>query len=153
MAQFQFKYESVLRHCQRVEDERQRQLAQRLRTQMILRNQLGEMQDTISRSKRELGDGLVGHVDLGRISGFARYSGQAAQRAREIAHRLGSLEEQISAARGELLEATRQRKALELLRDKHEAAWRKQRQRREAIDLDELATQRYIRQLSMEGAA
>lgn len=151
MAKFVFQFEAVLRHRQHLEDQRQRELAQHMRGRMILQEQLRGMQQTIRESKRELGAGLVGRVDLDSISLFARYSGHTAVRAQQLVRKLAEVEKQIDASRGALLEATRQRKAMELLRDRQLAAWREERDRREAAELDELATQRYTRRLMLEG--
>lgn len=151
MAKFQFRFQTLLAHHRRVEDQRQRDLAQQLRKRMILHDQIRDMQDTIRDSKRSMADGLVGTVDLTRVGQFARYSGHAAQRARQIVVKLAGLEQQIEQARQALLEASKQRKALELLRDKHEAQWRYEQNRRETNELDELATTRYARRLMIGG--
>lgn len=152
MAKFQFRFQTLLAHHRRVEDQRQRELARHLRTRMILHDQIREMQDTIRDSKRSMADGLVGKVDLTRIGQFARYSGHAAQRARQIVVRLAGIEKQIEEARQLLLDAARQRKSLELLYDKHETRWRYEQNRRETNELDELATTRYARQMLIGGA-
>jgi len=151
MARFKFKFQTLLAHQRRIEDQRQRELARHLRTRMILQEQIRDMQDTIRESKQSLADGLVGQVDLTRVGQFARYSGHAAQRARQIVVRLAGIEKQIDAARQDLLDATKQRKSLELLRDKHRAQWRYQQDRRETNELDELATTRYARDLLIGG--
>lgn len=150
MASFQFKFETVLRHRQLVEDECQRELAKHLRGRMIFQDELRRLQGTIRDAKHQLGDHLVGKVDLDRVSGFARYSGHVTVRAQQLVQRVQQLEKHIDAARARLLDATRQRKALELLRDEHRAQWQAEQQRRETIELDELATQRYIRDVLME---
>lgn len=146
MTAFHFQYQSVLEHRRLVEDQRQRELAKHLCVRMILHDQLRAMQQTIRDSKQQLGEALVGRVDLDRIAGFARYSGQAAQRAQQIVARLAQLEKLIETARQHLLEATKQRKALELLRDKHHQRWLQEQQRRQQAELDDLATQRYLRE-------
>lgn len=153
MAQFQFRFKTLLAHHRRVEDQRQRELAQHLRTRMILHDQIRDMQDTIRDSKQSMADGLVGKVDLTRVGQFARYSGHAAQRARQIVLRLAGIEKQIEVARTDLLDATKQRKSLELLRDKHEAQWRYEQDRRETNELDELATTRFARRLMIGGTS
>lgn len=153
MAKFQFRFQTLLAHHRREEDQRQRELAQHLRTRMILHDQIRDMQDTIRDSKQSMADGLVGKVDLTRVGQFARYSGHAAMRARQIVQRLAGIEKQIELARATLLEATKQRKSLELLRDKHEARWRYEQNRRETNELDELATTRFARHLMIGGAS
>lgn len=150
MAKFKFRYETVLRQRKNVEDQRQRELAQHLRGRMILENQLRQMQQTIRDSKQQIGTGLVGKVDLGGIGRVAQYSAQVRLRGQQIAVELAKRESQIVDARQRLLEATRQRKALELLRDKHHLAWVSEQNRRETVELDDLTNQRYARELSME---
>lgn len=151
MARFVFKFEALLKHRQTVEDQRQRELAQHLRAQMILQSQLRTMQQTIRDSKQQLGQGLVGKVDLSAISQFAGFSGHTSLRAQQIVVRLAEMQKDIDEARRNLLEAARHRKALELLRDRERDQWRREQQRREDLELDELANQRYARQQMMAG--
>ena len=145
MAKFRFKLEAVLRHRQLVEDQRQRELAQFLRERMILHHELRHMQQTIHQSKRDLGAGLVGAVDMDSVAHFARFSGQTTQRAHQIVAKLAVLERQCDAARARLLEATKARKALDLLRQRHIDLWRRDEERREAIFLDEVSVQSFAR--------
>ena len=152
MADFKFKFETVLRHRELIEDECQRDLAKHLRTRMIFEDEIRKMQGTISESKRELGSALVGKVDIDRIAGFARYAGQSTHRAQQLVMKVADVEKQIAAARAKLLDATRQRKALELLREKQQRQWKQEQSRREAIELDDLATQQYARRLALENA-
>ncbi|MEX0887707.1 MAG: flagellar export protein FliJ [Phycisphaeraceae bacterium] len=145
MPRFRFKYTAVLAQRQRFEDERKRDLAAHLRRYNGLREQLEAMQTTIRESKRHLGDALVGRVDLDRVGEFARYSNHTTIRAQQLVHQLAGVDREVHAARERLMQATRQRKAMELLRDRHEAAWRAEQQRREQRELDELAMQGHTR--------
>ncbi len=146
MASFHFKLEPVLRQRQAEEDRCQRDLAKVLRQRMILRTQLRQMQETISSSKRDMAGGLIGRVDLAQVASFARYSGQVAQRAQQIVLRMAGLEKQVEQARGRLLQAARARQALELLRQRQYDRWRREQDRRETIELDEVAAQQFLRQ-------
>jgi flagellar FliJ protein len=146
MATFRFRLEPVLRHRRTVEETHQRELAKVLRHRMIVENELRRMQTTITDSKQELADGLVGRVDMDRVGEFARYSGQVRQRAHTIVVKLATLEKVIDRERGKLSAATRERKAIELLRDRHHEQWKLEEARREALEMDELATQQYARQ-------
>ena len=147
MARFRFKLEAVLQHRRNLEDVAQRELAKTLRQRMILTDQLRSMQQTITESKRQLGDGLSGRVDLDQIGQFARYSGQVRLRAQAIVVRLAGVEKEIQAARERLMEATRDRKALELLEERQRQAWQAEQDRREAAELDDLAVGAYARRL------
>lgn len=148
MARFQFKLQTVLKHRLLVEEQAQRDLAQFLRHRMILMTQLRNIQETISQSKRELGQGLVGKVDMDQVAQFTRYSGQATTRAQEIVQRLALLEKQIEGSRAKLLKATADRKAMELLRNRYLELWQKEQDRRDVADLDDMASQAYIRHLT-----
>ena len=145
MPRFRFKYEAVLKQRSREEDERKRELASHVAHYERLRGQLEGMQGTIRDSKRQLGDALVGPVDLERVGDFARYSNQSTVRAQQLVHELAAADQQVREARGRLMEATRQRKAMELLRDKHEAEWQAEQARAEQREMDELAMQRHMR--------
>lgn len=147
MASFKFKLEPVLRHRRIQEEQAQRELAKAFGERVMLQQRLRGMQDTIITSKRQLGDGLVGRVDLDAVSGFARYSLQVAATARGMLGQLVQAEKQIEARRIELTKAMQARKALELLRDKQHRAWQAEQARREDAALDELAVQAYSRRL------
>lgn len=147
MPQFIFRYESLLQHRRNLEDQAQRQMAERVRTQMILSDQLRSMQTQITESKRDLGGALVGKIDLSRVGEFTRYNADSTVRGRQLVKRLAELEVQVEAARVQLLDATQQRKALELLRERDLKQWKLDRDRRETAELDELASQAYTRRL------
>ncbi len=140
---FQFRLEPVLTQRRAQEESCQRDLAKSLRQRMILQDQLQKMQHTITQSKQQLADGLVGAVDVGRISEFTRYSGQVTQRAHAFVMKLAGVEQQIQATRNRLMEATRARKALELLRQQRYQQWKRIVERQEARQLDEIASMRY----------
>lgn len=145
MAVFRFKLENLLRHRRIAEDQRQRQLARHQRYRMILLEQLRQMQQTIRDSKHALAGGLVGQVNLDAVWGFARYSGQVNQRAQQIVVRLAELEKHIDQAREALQHAVRQRRSLELLRDKHYEQWRREQDRHESQELDQIMTEHFVR--------
>ncbi|MCG8508091.1 MAG: flagellar export protein FliJ, partial [Rhodospirillales bacterium] len=142
MEVFRFRYETLLEHRRRMEETRQRDLALLLRTRMIIHDQIRAMQDTVRHSKRSLGEGLTGRVDLDGITAFAVYSGQVENRGRELAMRLGDLEERIIVARQALQDAMRECKIMKKLREKHYTEWKQRRDRREAAEMDEIATLR-----------
>jgi len=147
MAGFTFQFQSVLEHRRRVEDQHQRDLAQILRQKLILETQLTTLQQRITDDKSAMADSLVGHVDVRRIRQHANHSMQVTGRAQQLAVRLLAIHRQVEHARGKLLEATRARKASELLRDKHYQRWQRDQQRRETAELDDIATQAYTRRL------
>ncbi len=147
MAEFQFKLDTVFKHRQMIEDQRQRELAKVLRQRMILLDQLRQMQASITDSKRDLRDGLVGAVDMDRVAHFARYSGQTTARAHAIVAKLATIERQAEVHRAQLLQATQDRKAIERLREKQFRKWKLEQDRREAAMLDEIGVGQYAHRM------
>ena len=152
MARFRFRFETVLQHRRTLEDACQRDLAKQLRQRMILQSQLRGMQQTIVESKQQLGGALVGRVDMPRIAQFARYSGQTTQRAYALVAQLATIEKRIDQARRRLVEATRGRKAIDILRRRHYQRWLSEQERRQTVELDDLALQAHGRKVAMEAA-
>ena len=150
MKAFQFRYQAVLKHRTAIEQQKQRALAQLMHQRNAMFKQLREMQDTISSSKREAAAGLVGSVDLDAIAGIARYSASCALQGNVLVRELAQMENLVNQARNELIEATKNRKALELLRDRQRQDWELEQRRMEAKQLDEQTTQAYAAKLMAE---
>lgn len=147
MPRFQFRFSSLLKHRRRVEQDRRRELATCLRKQMILQNQLRTMQQSISESKRQAAGLLVGRVDIDAISRMGAHASHTQLRGQDVVMRLADLEREIRRSRESLMDATRQRKALELLRQRHFEAWRAEQRRKQMQELDDIATGAYVRRM------
>lgn len=145
MAKFRFNLQAVLNHRQILEEQAQRDLGEAMQQRVRLLNSIREQQETIQQSKQNLGEGLRGRVDLDSIGRFAAYAGQVRIRAHHLVQELAVAEKQIEARRDALLQATKARKALELLRDRQLAQWKQDGERKEAAALDEFAAQSFIR--------
>ena len=145
-AKFRFPLQSVLDHRQRIENQRRRELAEVEARRQACYDSLRSMQQSILGARHGLGSGLRGRVDMAQVSGFARYSMEARAEAQQIVQRLAVIERDVERAREQLADAARQRKALELLRDKQLAEWHQRQDRREAAELDEIGMQLYVRQ-------
>ena len=117
---------------------------------MILLDQLRLMQTTITSSKRDLRDGLIGKVDMTRVGQFARFSGQSTVRAQQLVQRLAALEKRVQAAQQRLIEAAKARKAIERLRELHHQRWQQAQDRREAAMLDEMGVGAFAFRLMTE---
>ena len=142
---FSFRYQSVLEQRRHAEEQRQRELADVLRQRRELEDLLREAQQTITTNKQQLADSLTGRVDMSQLGMFARYASHTTARGMGVVRRIARLDRDIEAARARLLEATRQVKALELLRDREHEQWKKDRRKKEDQRLDEVAVQRYAR--------
>lgn len=150
MQSFTFKYQAVLKQREAIEQARQRELAKLLHKRNAMFAQLREMQQTISASKREAAGGLVGKVDLSAIAGIARYSASCALQGNVLVREIAQLEIVVEQARNALVEASKNRKALELLRDRQRQAWELEQRRMEAKQLDEQTTQAYAAKVLTE---
>lgn len=150
MKAFQFQYKVVLRQREVIEQGKQRALAKLMHQRNAMVGRLREMQDTISSSKREAAHGLVGTVDLNAIAGIARYSASCALQGNTVVRELAQLETLVEQARNEVIEASKNRKALELLRDRQRQAWELEQRRMEAKLLDEQTTQAYAAKVMAE---
>ena len=151
MPGFEFKLDVLLQHRCTEEEKCQRELSRLLRSKMIFEQELRKMQQTIAGSKRQLSNDLLGKVNINRVAEFASYSGQTTMRGHHLVVKMAELEQHIQIARQKLLEATKKRKALELLRDKQKEAWVREQNRRETAELDEIATQKYARTMTGGG--
>ncbi len=145
MASFRFRFEILLAHRRREEERCQRELATQLRKQMVMRGQLSSMQTDIDEARRDLGGALVGAVDLTAVRGFTRFTAQTTVRGRQLVERLAQLEHLIAYARKQLMEAVRQRKALDTLRERDREAWQMEQRQAEQAQLDEQAAQAWAR--------
>lgn len=143
MAKFVFRFQTVLRQREVIEQQKRRAFAQLMHQRNAKFAQLREMQETISSSKQQAASGLVGAVDLGAIAGIARYSASCALRGNGLVREIAELETHVNQARNALVEASKNRKALELLRDRQRQAWDLEQRRMEAKQLDEQTTQAY----------
>ncbi|MEM8781671.1 MAG: flagellar export protein FliJ [Planctomycetota bacterium] len=148
MRSFAFRYAAPLKQAELAEQEAQRALAALLRKKHIFETQLRDMQETIRDAKSQLGQKLVGPVDLSAIGQVARYAGDSTLRGQHIVQRLAVLGGQIEQAREQLAERTRRRRSFELLRDRDLAEFKRQQRRKETAVLDEVAARRHFASLS-----
>lgn len=138
MARFRFNLQPVLEHRVMIEREKQRAVAILERERLGLEDTIRACQRAIEAEQSEARGRLVGLVDLRAV----RQQGSAALRhaasARRAVLRLAGVHQRLVAARAELLEAAKRRKAVELLRERRYEQWKQDQSRREAGALDEL---------------
>ena len=139
MPRFTFKLQPLLDARQRVEDARRRDVA-------VLEAERGRIEDSIRRrqasiveSRSEARDGLVGEVRPHELRSAANASMALMRDAQRSVLELAGVHRRLEAARSVLAEAAKERRAIELLRERREEAWREGLSRREQADLDEIA--------------
>lgn len=138
MARFRFNLQAVLQHRKMVEEQKQRALAaleaERARLESVIRAH----QQAITEERRQMRQSLgVGDIRAVRLQSAA--SVRLATAAQRAVLELAGLHRRLENARAELLEASKRRKAVELLRERRYEEWKSEQNRRELAALDELA--------------
>jgi flagellar protein FliJ len=141
---FRFNLEAVLEQRTIEEQRRQRAVAdlelQRLRTEDSIRSHQRTITHERSRQRTLL---LAG--DVGGARSQAAAAVRIAATAQKAILELSAIHARLESARAELLEATRRRKAVELLRERRFEEWKHQQNRLEAAANDELAVMKAAR--------
>ncbi|MGE3106840.1 MAG: flagellar export protein FliJ [Phycisphaerales bacterium] len=151
---FIFSLQPVLEQRQRIEDQRRLAVAELERERLRTEESLRAYQRAIAAAKRDLRVRLGAErsreegsapVSLADVRLQASESLSLVNKAQQAVIHLAGIHKQIDAARLSLLEATTQRKAVELLRTRRLEEWTQQQRRRESAELDELCVMRFAR--------
>lgn len=149
MAQFHFQLQGVLEHRERIEKDRQRDLAAAQAEMVRLNGELQAIDREVQQNTAEVRDHhLVGRLDMAFLAAHRRYMLGMRRKVVGLAQKISSQQHVVTAARDALAEASKQKKILEKLRDKRRQQWAQTLSRREAAALDELTTQLSLRQLA-----
>ena len=152
MAQFHFQLQGVLEHRERIEKDRQRDLAAAQAEMVRLNGELQAVHREVQQSTADVRDHhLVGRLDMAYLAAHRRYMLGMQRRVMGLAQKISSQQQVVIAARQALAEASKQKKILEKLREKRRREWAEALARREGAALDELTTQLSFRQLAEAG--
>ncbi len=143
MARFQFKLDPLLRQRRLTEQGRQRDLATLERERIHIEDRLTSMQNQIHASQNDLADCLTGTVNAEAIRSQAAMSMQFDVLARKLALQLAEVYRRIDAARNILIDATKSRRALDLLKEQRLEAWKQELNRKEQLEADDLVSSRH----------
>jgi flagellar FliJ protein len=137
---FRFRLETQLRLRLADRDQRRADLAKALRAEETLRGQAAELaQEQQATSERSRRLSLPGNGDVDRLLASHRYELVLKGRGRQLATQIEQVRAEIERRRLILVEADRQVRVLELLREKQQAAYQAVELRREQRLLDEQA--------------
>lgn len=139
MAKFRFTLNPLLKVRRHAEQAHQRTVAQIERQRMEIEQHLRRQQMSISDGRSLLRAGLTGVVDMHSLRLHASSSMQMMRSAQKLVLELAGVHKRLDAARSALIEATKQRRAMEILRDRQLANWKAGIDRRETAALDEMA--------------
>lgn len=139
MAKFVFRLDPLLEARRRAERNAQVAMAGLQRRHLDLLRQLRRHQDCIAQGKQDLRGTLIGRLDVRALRLEAGEALHAVRRAHQVVLELAGLTRRLEAARQTLIEATKRRRALELLRDRRFEQWKAALDKAETAALDELA--------------
>ena len=150
MAKFRFKLEPVLKARCHVEQQRQREVAALERERQRIEDHIRSQQQFLADSKLQLRDHLFGQLATNDLRLHAASGLRIMREADRLVVELAGLHQRLSRARQSLIEATRDRRAIELLREKRFQEWKAGQEKAEAAALDELVVQRAARPDSIQ---
>lgn len=141
MAKFVFELEAVLRQRTAVERAKQMAVAELDGKRLMLEDVIRDLQGSISHEKmglrEELGSGAV--VNLAAVKMQIHASFRLTAKIQQYAIALSGVHEKLVRAREELRAASAARKAIENLKQARMEAWRRELDRKEAAELDEIS--------------
>jgi flagellar FliJ protein len=141
MARFLFHLDGLLRHRKNQERERQRDLAVIAAEMARLQGEVESLNSTVATTLDDLrSNRLVGKIDVQFLSAHRRYILSVQRKTASIAQKMTVVQKQIDDARLQLMEAARQRKMLEKLREKHHQTWLSQQNHHEFLEADDIGT-------------
>ena len=165
MPKFKFELEPVLRLRRRVEEQRQRAVAELERQRSGIEDRIRAHQASISATKRDLRQMLTGERaavqgeawgESGVSLRGARLQANAAlhmvAQAQRAVVELAGVHGRLDVARLALLKAMTQRKAVEVLKQKRYEEWRSEVLRKEQAEVDEMVNARVARAMSERAA-
>ncbi len=148
---FRFRLEPVLTLRQRSEDMQRRVVADRLRDLLRGREAMMELRrgvaDAISQTRR---DRVEERLDIAAALQGQRWRLHLARRIARQQADIDRIQSALRADREELARRSKDRKALETLRDRKHAEHVTEQARREQMEMDEIATQFRIRRQMAE---
>jgi flagellar protein FliJ len=142
MSKFIFKLEPLLRQRKRDEQERQRELAQRELVVVNLQHELKRLDESLKGASDDLRNNhLTGAIDISFLTAHRRFLLSMKRQGAGLIQQIAAAQAHVDQARLKLIEAAKQRKVMEKLREKQFARWREGQARREQADMDEIGSQ------------
>src|SRR4051812_4086243 len=134
MSKFVFKLETVLRQREQAEKRRQRELAELHARFARLSESLRAADAQIRETTNLVRANRVGRLDTKLLADGARFTSALRQKTSRLRSEIDALSPDLKCAQDALVEAAKQRKVLEKLRDTHKARWLAAREKQESRD-------------------
>jgi flagellar export protein FliJ len=141
---FRFALQAVLDQRERVEQQKQRAVADLEGQRAMIEGKLRGFQQAITQEKTDQRAKLR-EGDVAGARGQAAAIVKLAAAAQRVVLELAGVHKRLEAARADLLLAAMRRKAVELLRERRHEEGRLDLERRESAEMDEMAVMRAAR--------
>lgn len=152
MRAFRFRLEKVLELRRQIEEDKKRQLSLLLFELRQLEARLSRLRSELEQQKKKLSHDLEeSQVCIPRIEVFAAYLKRVMETIESVKDQMVQLHKKIERRRGELIEATKERKALESVRAKRLAEYLREEARGQVRFLDEVAGRIALGSSEMDG--
>jgi len=145
MRRFQFRFQRLLELKESQEQSRQGALAEALALRQTEQDRLNRLQETRESHLRAGRPPPGADVSVDLLALGAYFSQRLEREIIEQREQVQQVDTVVSRRRDELLEATKERRVFEVLRDKAAESHRRQQRRQERIWLDEVGTQLHLR--------
>ncbi len=142
---FVFRLQTVLDHRLHLEDLALNELAKHLKAQQDCESQIAWMNEELKRARQELTEKEARGIRAQDYILANEYVTVIRLQTMREQSRLPLLRLNTEQARAKLIEATRARKVLETLKDRHRAQWEREQLALEQKLLDEVAVGRFAR--------
>jgi flagellar FliJ protein len=143
---FKFKLQTVLDHKQKQEEEEQRELVRRKDILAKEERRLKRLKDIQETRKRELAEkSAQGLLNVEEIQMYHQFQKRLSAEISAQSIRVQQAQADVEWQREKLLEAMKERKTYEKLKEKHYQAWLAETEAEERKLLDEIATTKFDR--------
>ena len=143
---FRFRLETLLRLRVAERDQRRAEFAKAIRAEEMLRSEERKhQQEQVEAAQRGRVLRSPGAADVDAIMHTHRYEVVLAAKRRQLAAQIAQVQTEVERRRQVVVEADRQVRVLEKLRERQAVAYRRQVSRREAKQYDETAALNYLR--------
>lgn len=140
MTDFKFRLESILKLRMTARDRCRESLAAAYRADQILKQQLEAMRQTIRQTQRMLRHlSNPGHINVDRLLETHRYELSLESQVAEMERKRSQVQDEIQRRRETLVEADREVRILEKLRNRKQLEHRQHEAKSEIRELDEVA--------------
>jgi flagellar FliJ protein len=148
MPRFVFQLESVLQHRERIEEDRQRDLARLLAELVQSEREFEAFDQQVQETTCDVRQHhMVGRLDMNYLAAHRRYMIAMQRKGMMLAQKIEQQRQLVETARRALAEASKDKKILEKLKERRHRQWLATVARSEANALDELTTQMSFRNL------